>query len=447
MFYIIRILLNCVSLSFFSKFNYYPEYLTNKLLINVKNSNAFIIKLSQWICTRYDSLEDTSLSKFYELFDNNSYHSFDYSKSVIEEAFPKFLNEIQIHERIASGSIAQVYRGTFQGKDVAIKILHQNVLKDIYVTKRIIQAILKIVNKLNICENISKHIDFEDFWKKFWKQTDLCEEAKNIQKFNEYFKDSRQVITIPEVYLYSNKCIIMSYHAGDFIHEIESSYNRYKSIMCLVVFFTCCSKKFGVLHGDLHKGNWKVVIDESGNFERIIVYDFGICHCVDVVNFEKFLNYYDNAQWDKVIDICINMWSTNEIEENTRSLIIDSFVKHMNLQILPMKSNLILSYIIKTMKIYNLSIKPDILNALISFTNIEKFVHDNTDMRYEMRDDDFHGKCISSNLKSHMSFCKTYNCFPEYLEHCKVQYSTIGKVDLFGKYKDYAADLDKFYSS
>ena len=73
MIYLIKIILNLLTLTLLSKFNWYPDCLINSLLSSIKSSNAFIIKLSQWVCTRYDTLEDRNLSKFYELFDNNTY--------------------------------------------------------------------------------------------------------------------------------------------------------------------------------------------------------------------------------------------------------------------------------------------------------------------------------------------------------------------------------------
>tara|TARA_B100001094_G_scaffold330798_1_gene396976 strand:+ start:2138 stop:3475 length:1338 start_codon:yes stop_codon:yes gene_type:complete len=445
MIYLIKIILNLLTLTLLSKFNWYPDCLINSLLSSIKSSNAFIIKLSQWVCTRYDTLEDRNLSKFYELFDNNTYHSLEYSQKILRQDFPNFANEIEIKDTLASGSIAQVYHGSFQGEEVAIKILHPDVLKDIQNTKFVLQLFLKVLYKLRICENITSYIDFDEFWDMFWKQTDLSKEAENCKKFREYFENS-SVLTIPEVYTYSKNCIIMSYHHGKSLHEVESSYERYKSITCLIIFFVMCSKMFGMLHGDLHKGNWKIVTTQKGNFERLIIYDFGICHSIDVNNFGTFLNHYDNCKWDKVIQMCMRMWSTTSIDENIESSITENYVKYMKSQVLPMKSNNIMSYLIKTLQNYNLSVRPDILNALIAFTNIEKFVYDNTDTRDEQKKGDENLKCRASTLKSHISFCKAYQCFPDYLEYCLEEYSDLEKPDFFGKFKNYSADLDKFYS-
>ena len=102
------------------------------------NNGCIIIKLIQWLYTRYDifytekiSTTNNLLSHLKNVFEKCNIHEIDYTKQLFEEELSTPLYNIIKFDssfNIKSGSIAQVYRGKLlkTNEEIAIKVTHPN---------------------------------------------------------------------------------------------------------------------------------------------------------------------------------------------------------------------------------------------------------------------------------------------------------------------------------
>ena len=68
----------------------------------------------------------------------------------------------------------------------------------------------------------------------------------------------------------------MSYEEGKRLEDMDfSHYSWSKVLMALKLFIKSNECSFRYFHGDLHKGNWKVRVED--NIAKLVIYDFGFC--------------------------------------------------------------------------------------------------------------------------------------------------------------------------
>ena len=116
-------------------------------------------------------------------------------------------------------------------------------------------------------------IELKQFIKDFKEQCNLINEANNCMIFQEEYK-SNKLIIIPDVMRKSEKILIMSYEEGKRLEDMDfSHYSWSKVLMALKLFIKSNECSFRYFHGDLHKGNWKVRVED--NIAKLVIYDFG----------------------------------------------------------------------------------------------------------------------------------------------------------------------------
>ena len=170
----------------------------------VEWSGAAVIKLMQWAGSRPDLFGHDFCDVFSQLQDHTTPHRWKHTQRSMQAAFgPDWHHRIRLGEILGSGCIGQVYRGHVlsapdgREKEVAVKVLHPSVEEDIdadldimrlavYVTERIgLFPGLKWLNLRGVVE------EFADLLK---LQLDLRQEASNLERFNENFKDEEAIV-------------------------------------------------------------------------------------------------------------------------------------------------------------------------------------------------------------------------------------------------------------
>ena len=120
-------------------FPFFRNVIWYKLLCNtIGTSGAAFIKWGQWSSTRPDMFPEELCVALSQLHSKAPVHGFDFTKNQIYTEFGETVTEMfeSFSEKpIASGSIAQVYRARLDGKDVAVKVRHPNVVEQIQIGK------------------------------------------------------------------------------------------------------------------------------------------------------------------------------------------------------------------------------------------------------------------------------------------------------------------------
>jgi len=262
------------------------ETIFNIIVKNIKESGCVTIKFVQWILPKieviYNIQKDNPEHKWFynleEVYEQCDYHGLEYTKKTYKKDFNRDIdNDYEILDNLASGSIGQVYKikSNYDGRQFAMKVIHPNVKSNLYLMK----FILKFIYTCPVLKNYARYyfpVEISDFIRDFIVQTDMINEGNNILYFGDIYKDQDTFI-IPKVYKFSRNILIMSYEEGTVFDDIDTSeYNKYKMIILNKIFVKHNQHIHRYMHGDLHKGNWKVRIN-SDNKINLVIYDFGFC--------------------------------------------------------------------------------------------------------------------------------------------------------------------------
>lgn len=260
---------------------YKSDFLLKIIKKNIDDCGCIATKFIQWALPKIEVVYDINKKEkgnewfyeFEEFYDKCKTHSIEVTEKIYEKDFNNSIyDDFTIDELIASGSIGQVYKVHDKNDQTfAIKVLHPNMNYQIL----FLDYIIKIIYFFPFIRNIINYylpISLSDFISDFKLQTNLINEANNCLKFKNEYK-SNDLIIIPEVHKISKNILVMSYEEGIKIDDSNSSdYIKHQTLLLLKLFIKNNQHLFQFMHGDLHKGNWKM--KEDG---KIVIYDFGFC--------------------------------------------------------------------------------------------------------------------------------------------------------------------------
>lgn len=182
---------------------------------------------------------------------------------------------------VASGSIAQVHRARLKGsgETVAVKIIKKNVRDNIRQNIFILRSFIKIASLLMPSLRYYQALErFDEVARVLWQQTDLWQEAKNMERIGRTYR-SHPYVVIPRVHLEhcDRDMLVMEFMTGIPGREAERVKIPRKILAERMINFLLdmiwCD---GFFHADSHPGN--IFFTEDG---RIILLDFGIMGSID----------------------------------------------------------------------------------------------------------------------------------------------------------------------
>ena len=311
---------------------------------NIKESGCITIKLVQWLLPKIEVIYDINEGNpdhkwFYDLeevYENCDYHDIKYTKEIYKKDFNRDIDlDYEIIDELASGSIGQVYkvRSKYNNIEYAMKIIHPNVNSNLC----LMEYLLKIMYSAPIIRDLCRYyfpINISDFIRDFRVQTDMVNEGNNLLHFQDVYKD-QDTFVIPTVYKFSRNILMMSYEEGTTFDKIEASdYIKYKMIVLNKIFVKNNQHTHRLMHGDLHKGNWKVRV--SGEDVKIVIYDYGFCwRMPDYISDEESM-FSDRAMitpienidnYAKAMHILINKMSSIESILTTVTTVCDKMME------------------------------------------------------------------------------------------------------------------------
>jgi len=395
------------------------------IIKKIKDSGCIAIKFTQWLIPILESeyeMDNERLQEIEELYENCHGESISYMKQIYKKEFRKdFHKDYENKGIIGTGSIGQVYKITDKhNKEYALKILHPNNNLQIH----IFTWMIKLVYCLPIIKQYVRYyipINLNDFINEFKLQTDLTNEANNCLRFYEIYKDNPMII-IPKIFKISKNILIMSYEQGETYDDMElSEYKKSKVILLLKCLIRDMESFQNFVHGDIHKGNWKVRIINDKE-PSIVLYDFGFCWEItnEIINVLPLLDIY----CAKLINV--NPVTTNKYKSRLQELTKEDHENDILLDILYYFFHKIYSkdYISQEIKTYK------------KIDNIDQFVK--TILRFSKENEILTSSClfqcliiinqmhkyISSSEKVDdildiTAYCETHNIFPDYMEYLK----------------------------
>lgn len=262
----------------------------------VKNMNIIYVKMFQLISSSLDLIDKSIQIELIKFTDNVEYSCQDINQPLINDL--KSEGVIFEHDSpINAGTIALVYKATYNGNDVAIKIKRNNIHHTLEEAMYNIMWLIYILSYIPTFVNLNIYKVFLCNKDGLLKQLSFEDEVKNMKQIKDNNILNTQII-IPVSYNIPNidhtNCIIMDYITGIKVQDVkEPDKSNYYTIF--MKFCIKCLIFDGLSHGDLHSGNI-LFLKENIDGEDVLklgILDFGIVNENTVDERDCFHQYFD----------------------------------------------------------------------------------------------------------------------------------------------------------
>lgn len=401
-----------------------------KLYDTVRRSGCVCVKFFQWILPiiEVNLKEIPGWFKILEkIYDNCIIHDKEHTLKIFKKEHGyNFDERYELQYVIASGSIGQVYRikEIYTDKILALKVLHPNVSKDILYFKIFSKIILWIPRFKKLLMDYLP-VDISGFIKEFDEQTNMINEAQNMNTYLEAFSDSSHVYRIPKPISYTKNTLIMTYEESTKFEDLDCSEYIKSKIIRMLVIFIWNSHRHNICHEDIHKGNWGVRIVD--NDIKIVIYDYGLCARLlgEKTELYSLLEsiFVDNGDTSNDIDENVVKYLIRLVKiclENVDEKIITGFIKDKfkNKSILLCDSKTYVKLLFDAAHFNKQIINTSILKYILIFSQMQKFVDEYYSViqypEQEINQRDTYRISVPDNY----TLCKSYNICVKYQEHC-----------------------------
>ncbi len=239
------------------------------------------VKLAQVFGSRPDVVPEPYLSMLGTLVDRVPVVPFEKIEREIVAAYGNSSEELfDDFSRVplASGSLGQVYRARYKGRDVVVKVLRPGVeelvASDIQAVSRLLDMIMARWSNSHLR---GFRVVVDEFSKRIGEEMDFRQEATNaIAMADRFATNPRVLIPSIETALTRQRVIVMEYMEGTKVDSLASlvsdgRLSGRKVVESVVEAYIQMMLVDGLFHADPHPGN--LLVTDDG---RLVLLDFGM---------------------------------------------------------------------------------------------------------------------------------------------------------------------------
>jgi predicted unusual protein kinase regulating ubiquinone biosynthesis (AarF/ABC1/UbiB family) len=246
------------------------------------------VKLAQIFASRSDLIPEPYLTELGSLTDQVPPIPWPELRAVMERAWnqpPESVLDDLDPTPLAAGSLGQVHRARYQGRDVVVKALRPGVEAIIDRDVRIARWFVdKVYARFPHHHVLGFRVVLEEFDLHVREEMDFEREGMQCTRMRERFRDEPRLrIPMVESALTRHEVLVLEYLPGTRIDSLHDRIARgelslVRLVETLIETYARMMLRDGVFHADPHPGN--LLVDDRG---RIILLDFGM---VIDVNFD-----------------------------------------------------------------------------------------------------------------------------------------------------------------
>lgn len=259
----------------------FHEHRAKTLINSLVALGPTFVKLAQVFGSRPDVVPEPYLSALGTLTDRVPAVPFEAIEHELVAAYGKRPEEMFDQfdrEPIASGSLGQVYRARYQGRDVVVKVLRPGIEKlvasDIHAVSRILDIVMARWSNSHLR---GFRVVVDEFAKRIGEEMDFNHEAINaIAIADRFATNPRVLIPVIETDLTRQRVIVMEYMEGTKIDALASAIfsgqlSGRRVVESVVEAYIQMMLVDGLFHADPHPGN--LLVTDDG---RLVLLDFGM---------------------------------------------------------------------------------------------------------------------------------------------------------------------------
>src|SRR5579885_118945 len=290
----------------------YAKHARNAVSTFIKLGPAYI-KLGQLLSVRPDVLPQPYIDEFSKLQDEVPPAPFNEVKQVIEKdlgPIDQVFNSFR-PEAVTGASLGQVYRATYHGEEVVVKVNRPGIKERIAIDTKVLKRLVPLVGRfIDPGLRFSAQSVVDQFSDTIDEEVDYRVEAANLREIKNNLKSDKTVI-IPEIFqeVSGEHVLVLQYIGGIKVSDVNAleaaGLDRSKLARRVARLFFKMLLSQEIFHADPHPGN--ISIADDG---KIILYDFGMAERLDRETRLKLVKFYvalvdsDSA---KIVDIMVDL--------------------------------------------------------------------------------------------------------------------------------------------
>ena len=284
-----------------------------RLLDSLLTLGPTFIKLGQLLSTRPDVLPPAYIDVLASLQDDVPPADWAEAEQVLEAELGPVDETFESFDRtpISGASLGQVYRATYEGTDVAVKVRRPGIEELVEADLRVIRWSLPLVllftdeGRAFSLENLA-----DEFATTIRQEMDYDRERRVLGEIGASFADDPDVHVPDAIPAASGpRVLTMEYVGGTKINDVaaldEAGFDRTALAEKLQRAYLVMILEEGVFHADPHPGNLAVAPDGA-----IVFYDFGMSGEVDPFVQDRIVDFYiavANQDIDGILDAMVEM--------------------------------------------------------------------------------------------------------------------------------------------